>query len=283
MLLDSDQSADKMNMATVCEFISTAISERSSESQKIPSVLKNIDTDSGGISLSQFDKTGITMVLRYASRILTNIPTDQMERDLIKLISKTSDNRADIGFDWFAATSYILNAGDLSSTLKDLDTFSQCTDSIYLYPRVSLLNSHGIPLVYSISCHFIESIIETELPLLSSAFSLSGCTPSQITTRWIREMFWNVLDFPDIANYVLFAMACGIDYQVYFCVALFKHIEKDVMRHAREGDLILYLVEGPLDLGGRKFPDVEFMSSLESKYRVEILERMNNEQPSPES
>jgi hypothetical protein len=273
MLLASDPMVNKKNMANIRELISKAIIARSSQSQTIPSIFKNMH-DSKDIKLSNFDTTGISMVIRYARRILPDKSPDIMARDLHSLIAKTTYDRDDIGFDWFAATLYIINTGDLSATLSDLDMFSKCSDSIYLWSRSSVLNSIGIPLVYSISCHFIESIVESELPLLSSAFSLSGCTPSQITTRWIREMFWNVLDFPDIAYYVGLCLGCGIDYQVYFCVALLKHVEKDVMRHAREQNLILYLVEGPLDLGGGRFPDVEFMSMLERKYREGIFEKM---------
>jgi hypothetical protein len=260
-------------MATVRELISTAV--KSSNSLKIPSVFKNMKTDSFECKLSRSEETGVAMVIRYARRILPGKSIDLMDRDLKDLISKTSGSEESTGFDWFAATIYVINGGDISSTLELLDVFSQISDSIYLWPRSSQLNLVGIPLVYSISCHFIESIIEAELPLLSSAFSLSGCTPSQITTRWLREMFWNVLDFPDIANYIVLCLGCGIDYQIYFCVALFKHIEKDVLRHAREKDLISFLVEGPLDLGSKHFPDLNFIKSLETKYRTSILEKMN--------
>ncbi|KAJ3111858.1 hypothetical protein HDU96_005284 [Phlyctochytrium bullatum] len=139
----------------------------------------------------------------------------------------------------------------------------------------------GIPLLYSCSSYMIEAILGEEFPILFSAFTLSGCTPSQITQRWMRECFWNVLDFPEIINYFTFNLVAGIDYHIYFCIALLKHLERPILAAAREGKLITYLYEP-----GEHVKDVAtfesdmyttFMKRLEDKYRDTIYEEMESQ------
>lgn len=45
----------------------------------------------------------------------------------------------------------------------------------------------GIHPVYFCSGHYIEMLLKAELPLVSSAFHLSGFTPSQVTDERVSE------------------------------------------------------------------------------------------------
>ena len=44
----------------------------------------------------------------------------------------------------------------------------------------SALSSSGIPPIFSSTGHNIEFVLQTELPLVSSAFKMSGYTPAQV-------------------------------------------------------------------------------------------------------
>ncbi len=62
----------------------------------------------------------------------------------------------------------------------------------------------------------------------------------------------------------------GIDYQVYFCLAVLKHLQRDIFLHTHRKDLTVFLKEEPV----RDFkvaPYIDFMMNLEKKYRTVIL------------
>lgn len=48
--------------------------------------------------------------------------------------------------------------------------------------------------------HFIEQLVASRLPAVRNAFRLSGLTVAQVCTTWIRQCFWNVLDWVDIVQ-----------------------------------------------------------------------------------
>ena len=45
----------------------------------------------------------------------------------------------------------------------------------------SALSTSGIPPIFSSTGHNIEFVLQTELPLVSSAFKMSGFTPAQVS------------------------------------------------------------------------------------------------------
>ena len=89
-------------------------------------------------------------------------------------------------------------------------------------------------------------------------------------------MFWNVLPFREIANYVLITIAFGTDYMVYFCIALLRHASPRMMLATREQELILFLNEARYGLGeGFATRDyMSFMQKLEVKYRTMVMAEM---------
>lgn len=140
--------------------------------------LPDSDSESDSFSLTPFHALGVDMALRYAERILPHKSKDSLESGFKRLISESSKNVA--GFDWFAATMYIIKNGNYIETKRTLNIIANSRFSQYLWPRDSQQLSHQFCRLRSVSCHFIEAIIDAELPLLSSAFRLSRCSPSQV-------------------------------------------------------------------------------------------------------
>jgi hypothetical protein len=50
-----------------------------------------------------------------------------------------------------------------------------------------------------------------------------------------------VLDFPEIVNYHMIMLTLGIDYQIYFCIYILKHIQRSIFTATRQGRLIMFL------------------------------------------
>lgn len=63
----------------------------------------------------------------------------------------------------------------------------------------------------------------------------------QICFHWLKQCFWNYLDWNEICQYVCLCVVMGIDYQVYLCCAILKHQQKNIMEHMQTQDLIIHL------------------------------------------
>ena len=63
----------------------------------------------------------------------------------------------------------------------------------------------------------------------------------------------------------------GIDYQIYFTLAVFKHLEEDILCHTQNNGLVILLRTVPLK--DFHFPKhIDFMKQLELNYRSMIME-----------
>ncbi|KAK3086457.1 hypothetical protein FSP39_018719 [Pinctada imbricata] len=187
------------------------------------------------------------------------------------------------GFDWFAATVFLIFNGNLEKSWNFLHKFSTLGCSGYLWvPRLHSsvhmpvgLMSSGISPLFSSTGHNIELVLQVELPLVASAFKMSGFTPAQICIHWLKQCFWNYLDWGDICHYICMCIIMGIDYQVYLCVSILKHVQKDIMEHMQTQDLIIFMKEKPLS-GFHISNYMKYMLELEKKYRKIILSNMLN-------
>ena len=62
----------------------------------------------------------------------------------------------------------------------------------------------------------------------------------------------------------------GVDYQIYFCMAVLKHLQRDIFFHAQQKDLSIFLREQPIkDFSLGTY--VDFITELEGKYRKVVL------------
>uniref|UniRef100_A0A8C8JAJ0 Protein broad-minded n=1 Tax=Oncorhynchus tshawytscha TaxID=74940 RepID=A0A8C8JAJ0_ONCTS len=187
------------------------------------------------------------------------------------------------GHDWFASTVFLIMAGDMERALRLLLHLSTLLTSAFLWPA-RLHGSVHLPMeiaqssihpVYSCTAHYVEMLLKTEVPLVFSAFRMSGFTPSQMCVQWLGQCFWNYLDWSEICHYVSTCVVMGPDYQVYMCVALLKHLQQDILQHTQTQDLQVFLKEEPIQ-GFRVSNYLEYMEGLERSYRTMVLTDMNN-------
>ncbi|XP_063773307.1 protein broad-minded isoform X2 [Pseudophryne corroboree] len=248
-------------------------------------------------SLLPFQQLGVQMVIRYGKHL--GLLTSNGEQDLIQLlkqcelflkqqqVSVSSPLRylhgSYSGHDWFASSVFLIMSGDSERTLTFLQKLSSLLVSAYLWlPRLHIskhlpvdIVQAGIHPIFFCTAHYIEMLMKAEVPLVFSAFRMSGFTPSQICQHWLSQCFWNYLDWWDICHYIAVCIILGADYQVYLCIAIFKHLQQDILQHTQAQDLQVFLKEEAIH-GFNIGNYLEYMKSLEQMYRLMILKEMRN-------
>ncbi|EFB14199.1 hypothetical protein PANDA_011865, partial [Ailuropoda melanoleuca] len=271
-----------------------------------PSV-ENTTTDANvkNESLSSVQQLGIKMTVRYGKFL--NLLKDSAENDLTLVLKHCErflkQQQAPIksslhilfewihiclqgtyaGHDWFVSSLFMIMLGDKEKTLRFLQKFSRLLTSAFLWlPRLHISRylatdtiESGIHPVYFCSTHYIEMLLKVEVPLVFSAFHMSGFAPSQICLQWISQCFWNYLDWLEICHYIATCVFLGPDYQVYICIAIFRHLQQDILQHTQTQDLQVFLKEEALH-GFRVSDYFEYMEILEQNYRPVVLRDMRN-------
>lgn len=74
---------------------------------------------------------------------------------------------------------------------------------------------------------------------------LPAVLPPQMCLHWLAQCFWNYLDWPEVCHYLCTCVLMGPDYQVYLCVAVFKHLQPDILQQTQTQELQLFLKVSP--------------------------------------
>lgn len=271
------------------------LSESPSECYFPPVEYTATDANVKNESLSLVQQLGIQMTVRYGK--LLNLLKEGAEQDLAWVLRHCEgllgQQRALVkspllclqdgcaGHDWFVSSLFILMLGDPQKTFRFLQQFSRLLASAFLWlPRLHISRclpvdtiESGIHPVYFCSTHYVEMLLKAEVPLVFSAFHMSGFAPSQICLQWITQCFWNYLDWIEICHYIATCVFLGPDYQVYICIAIFKHLQQDILQHTQIQDLQVFLKEEALH-GFRVSDYFEYMEILEQNYRPVLLRDM---------
>ncbi|XP_030628390.1 protein broad-minded [Chanos chanos] len=248
-------------------------------------------------SLSSLQQLGIHTSLRYGKFL--RLLREDSEQDMCLLIKYCqeflSQQRVNVtsdlycvqegfpGHDWFASSVFLLMCGDVGRALGLLLRFSRLLPSAFLWPPRLHSSVHlpveiaqsGIHPLYSCTAHYVETLLKAEVPLVCSAFRMSGFTASQMCVQWLGQCFWNYLDWPDICHYMSTCIIMGPDYQVYMCIAVLRHLQQDILLHTHTQDLQVFLKEEPIQ-GFRVSHYLAYMEELERRYRSMVLTDMRN-------
>ncbi|NWX90911.1 BROMI protein, partial [Nothoprocta pentlandii] len=258
---------------------------------------KAADTTLKNESLSAVQQLGVEMTVRYGKylNLLKEDAEDELSLVLLsceKFLKQQQTTVASTlcclqgayaGYDWFASSVFLIMSGDREKTLWFLQRFSHLLVSAFLWlPRLHM-SMHlpittvesGIHPVYFCSAHYLEMVLKAEVPLVFSAFHISGFPPSQICLQWITQCFWNYMDWIEICHYIATCIFLGPDYQIYMCIAVFRHLQQDILKHTEDQDLQVFLKEEALR-GFRVSDYLEYMESLEPIYRPTLLKDMKN-------
>uniref|UniRef100_A0AAV2KGI4 Protein broad-minded n=1 Tax=Knipowitschia caucasica TaxID=637954 RepID=A0AAV2KGI4_KNICA len=187
------------------------------------------------------------------------------------------------GHDWLVCTVFLLMKGHMERAMRLLLELSSLLVSAFIWPPRIHASVHiplavaesGIGPLYWCTAHYVEMLLKSELPLVHSAFRISGFTPSQMCVHWLTQCFWNYLDWSEIRHYLCTCVLMGADYQVYVCVAVFKHLQPAILQQTQSQELQVFLKEEPIQ-GFRICDYLDFMESLEHKYKDIVLSDMTS-------
>ncbi|CAN9507510.1 unnamed protein product [Ophioblennius macclurei] len=247
------------------------------------------------ITLSSVEQLGVLTCLRYGRNLKLLREEDAHELTALMKHVKTflSNQRVRMssqlitlqdsypGHDWLVSTVFLVMGGDSKRSLSLLLNLSTLLTSAFVWPARIHASVHlprevcesGIPPVYWCSAHYVEMLLKAEVPLVHSAFRMSGFTPSQMCLHWLTQCFWNHLDWTEICLYLLTCVLMGPDYQVYMCVSVLRHLEPDILQHTQNQELQVFLKEEPIR-GFRLGDHMDFMVGLEQRYRSVVLANM---------
>ncbi|XP_070782053.1 protein broad-minded [Enoplosus armatus] len=245
--------------------------------------------------LSSVEQLGINTCLRYGSylRLLKEEAVDDLtllmkhlkiflSTQRVKTASELLTQRDGYpGHDWLASTVFLIMAGDPDRSLSLLLNLSSLLTSAFIWPARIHASVHvpvevaesGVPPVYWCTAHYVEMLLKAEVPLVHSAFRMSGFTPSQMCLHWLTQCFWNYLDWTEICHYISTCVLMGPDYQLYTCLAVFKHLQPDILQRTQSQELQVFLKEEPIQ-GFKVSSYLEFMEGLEHSYRNIVLTDM---------
>ncbi|KAK7505391.1 hypothetical protein BaRGS_00003553 [Batillaria attramentaria] len=241
--------------------------------------------------LSPLQELGIETAIRYGKHLKVINSSSDAKDSLTYLVKQTGSflrqqqkvTKTSLRFDWLVATVFLIFHGNQDRAWAFLHRLSTLGCSAYLWPArmhasvhlPAALLSSGIHPIFSSTAHNVELILQVELPLIPSAFKMSGYTPAQICVHWLKQCFWNYLDWGDIVLYLCVVMVMGVDYQVYLCVAALRHLQELILQRHQTQDLVVFLKEEPLR-GFHVAGQLEYMKELEKRYRKMVLSDLLN-------
>ncbi|XP_014822723.1 PREDICTED: protein broad-minded-like, partial [Poecilia mexicana] len=290
-------------LADLLEKVVVHLSSSASGSFFSPVQYKAVEKNVKNVALSSVEQLGIQTCFRYGCYL--QLLQEDAESDLELLMKhmknflstqrvKTSSALVSLqdgypGHDWLASSVFLIMAGNVERSLPLLLNLSCLLSSAFIWPARIHGSVHvpqevaesGISPVYWCTAHYVEMLLKAEVPLVHSAFRMSGFTPSQVCLHWLTQCFWNYLDWTEICQYICTCVVMGPDYQVYLCVALFKHLEPEILERTQSQELQIFLKEEPIK--GFEFSSyLEFMTGLQRSYRDVVLTDMESIRNPPE-
>ncbi|XP_070203121.1 protein broad-minded-like isoform X1 [Littorina saxatilis] len=249
--------------------------------------------------LSPLQELGIETAIRYGKHLKVINSSSDAKDSLTHLIKQTAiflrqqqkSTKTPLsymegqypGFDWLVATVFLVFHGNRDRAWTFLHHLSSLGCSAYLWPArmhasvhlPAALLSSGIHPVFSSTAHNVELILQIEEPITLSAFKMSGFTPAQICVHWLKQCWWNYLDWANIVQYLALVMVMGVDYQVYVCVAAIRHLRQLIVQHHQTQDLVVFLKEEPIR-GFQVAEQLPYLKDLEKRHRKTVLSDMMN-------
>mmetsp|Transcript_8319 Transcript_8319/g.13471 ORF Transcript_8319/g.13471 Transcript_8319/m.13471 type:complete len:152 (+) Transcript_8319:265-720(+) len=115
--------------------------------------------------------------------------------------------------------------------------------------------------------HAIEIVAMREVPQVCSSLAAAGLPIAFISNHWMRHAFWGFLSIKELIAYAVLVATAGFEYQVYYLVTIFMHLESQIVSISPH-------TVSSLDLG-------EFLLNVEiSEYRIkdyiEAMQMMRN-------
>ncbi|KAG8224806.1 hypothetical protein J437_LFUL002251 [Ladona fulva] len=204
-------------------------------------LMKSQWSDNGLYSLFPEDFLGIRLAVRFGAKLSLLQPTPLVHSNLAQFIKSTYGALKIVrdefcGFDWFLASVFLLCCGNVDRCRQFINNFVKINVAPFVWATygevLSKLNSMNDK--YQNDYIFlliqqVELIISVEVPKVFAAFQSSAASVGVLVHQWISQSFFNILDWSEMKNFLCLIMINEPDYIVYFCVALFLHLEPFIL------------------------------------------------------
>ena len=129
-----------------------------------------------------------------------------------------------VGYDWTAAAIFLLSKGNLDLASSVLASLTTTLAGKILWPRLSSSKA-----VLAGIGHCVDVVVNKELPAVAVALRLAKINVAMVVHLWLQQAFFNVLDINAFADFLLTGLLLGPEYPVYFCVAIFDHLQPRIV------------------------------------------------------
>ena len=127
------------------------------------------------------------------------------------------------GYDWTAATIFLLSLGNFDLARSTLASMASTLPGRILWPRLS-----SSKVLLGGVAHCVDVLVNSELPAVAVALRLANLPVAMLVHLWMQQAFLNILKMPVIADFFICSLLLGPDYPVYFCVTIFKHLQRQI-------------------------------------------------------
>ncbi|XP_066998631.2 protein broad-minded [Anabrus simplex] len=235
--------------------------------------------DDGSI-LCDEEILAINMAVRYGcqSRLLqTCRPNTENLRQFLLLTQTALNYRHNVptfkGFDWFTATVFLLCGGNTERCCNFMTQFVTVPAAVVLWPVLAEANDiKNFMFTFS---HLLESLLAMELPTLHGAMKLAGVPCGLVCFSWLRQCFWNILDWGQICQWLALCVLHPADMCLYFCIALLRHIQPHVIKEAVKGNVWEAIKLTPIT-GFRVGDNIAYLEEISRRHRSRILSKLHD-------
>jgi len=190
--------------------------------------------------------------------------TDAFGNQLCGVLAALHKERGSAGavqMDWFVATVHMMTRS-VQTTLELCQRLARTGCSATLWMSAAVFAQGGDVFRRYVSvAHCAELLVSTRVPTVANAFKLSGFSVAEICMLWLRQCFWNFLDWHEIMQFVALCVVMEEDFQAHYCVAILRHLEPLILECVVKKNLVECIKTRPIT-GFRVGAHLAFLAQL---------------------
>jgi len=118
----------------------------------------------------------------------------------------------------------------------------------------------------------VDLLVAMELPGVHVAFEMAGLSLSAVVSRWVKQCFLDVLDWPEIQVYMALSISGGSSTQALFIICLLNHLEPHIRHLVIEDNLHDLLTNGVT--GFSPSHHLDFIRRIEEKHHTLLCDEL---------
>ncbi|XP_057318797.1 protein broad-minded-like [Microplitis mediator] len=133
------------------------------------------------------------------------------------------------GFDWFLSTVFVICDGNVEKCKGFVKQLVRFPSAIYMWRTLGLVfdaNNEQENATQFIIAQHIEAVVNQELPRINYSLKKEfGIKWWIVSDRLLTQIFWGILEWDEILNFISICLMNQPDYIVYYGVSLLQHCE----------------------------------------------------------